>query len=262
MKHALCIGINDYPGTGSDLQGCVNDAHDWSEVLQQRGYQTELLLDSQATLAAMQRRMKALVSEANYGDSIVVTFSGHGTWVPDSSGDERDGRDEALCPHDIAENGVLTDDDMYEIFTRRSRGVRLVFVSDSCHSGSVNRLALFGDEAVGKVRFLAPESYLSEEDLQIARNVPARTLRTLPLRSSALLLSGCADHEYSYDARIDGRFNGAFTHVALRVLADLPQTATYRDWNREVRKYLPSQRYPQTPVLAGSYSQRMWKPLS
>ena len=28
-KRALCIGINDYPGTGSDLAGCVNDAHDW-----------------------------------------------------------------------------------------------------------------------------------------------------------------------------------------------------------------------------------------
>ena len=25
-KRALCIGINDYPGTGSDLTGCVNDA--------------------------------------------------------------------------------------------------------------------------------------------------------------------------------------------------------------------------------------------
>ena len=29
-KHALCIGINDYPGTGSDLSGCVNDANDWA----------------------------------------------------------------------------------------------------------------------------------------------------------------------------------------------------------------------------------------
>ncbi len=33
-KKALCIGINDYPGTGSDLAGCVNGAllrtrNDW-----------------------------------------------------------------------------------------------------------------------------------------------------------------------------------------------------------------------------------------
>jgi len=29
-KLALCIGINDYPGTVNDLSGCVNDAQDWS----------------------------------------------------------------------------------------------------------------------------------------------------------------------------------------------------------------------------------------
>jgi hypothetical protein len=25
MKRALLVGINDYPGTQNDLQGCVND---------------------------------------------------------------------------------------------------------------------------------------------------------------------------------------------------------------------------------------------
>ena len=29
-KKALCIGINDYPGTQNDLSGCVNDANDWA----------------------------------------------------------------------------------------------------------------------------------------------------------------------------------------------------------------------------------------
>ena len=32
-KYALCIGINDYPGTDSDLSGCVNDANDWAAAL-------------------------------------------------------------------------------------------------------------------------------------------------------------------------------------------------------------------------------------
>ena len=38
-KRALCIGINDYPGTGSDLAGCVNDANDWGDALQGRGFE-------------------------------------------------------------------------------------------------------------------------------------------------------------------------------------------------------------------------------
>ena len=37
-KKALCIGINDYPGTDSDLSGCVNDANDWAAELASRGF--------------------------------------------------------------------------------------------------------------------------------------------------------------------------------------------------------------------------------
>lgn len=28
-NRAPCIGVNDYPGSGMDLRGCVNDAKDW-----------------------------------------------------------------------------------------------------------------------------------------------------------------------------------------------------------------------------------------
>ena len=32
-KKALCVGINDYPYDGSDLNGCINDATGWAELL-------------------------------------------------------------------------------------------------------------------------------------------------------------------------------------------------------------------------------------
>ena len=32
-KKALCVGINDYPYDGSDLNGCVNDALAWADLL-------------------------------------------------------------------------------------------------------------------------------------------------------------------------------------------------------------------------------------
>jgi hypothetical protein len=53
-----------------------------------------------------------MIGAARSGDTLVITYSGHGTWVPDSSGDEPDGRDEALCPHDIATAGPLLDDEI------------------------------------------------------------------------------------------------------------------------------------------------------
>ena len=48
-KYALCIGINDYPGTENDLSGCVNDANDWATALSKRGFATTKMLDKQAT---------------------------------------------------------------------------------------------------------------------------------------------------------------------------------------------------------------------
>jgi len=32
-KKALCVGINDYPYDGSDLNSCVNDARAWADLL-------------------------------------------------------------------------------------------------------------------------------------------------------------------------------------------------------------------------------------
>src|SRR5687768_14883727 len=100
-RRALCVGINDYPGTGSDLRGCVNDAADWSSELDRRGYQVESLLNKTATRVKILAALEHLISSSSSGDSLVFMFSGHGSWLPDDSGDEVDSRDEMLCPYDI-----------------------------------------------------------------------------------------------------------------------------------------------------------------
>lgn len=97
-KKALCIGINNYPGTGMDLQGCVNDATDWAAELTARGFKVASLLDDQATKAAMVKAMGDLIGKASKDDTLVITFSGHGTYQPDTDGDEVDGLDEASAP--------------------------------------------------------------------------------------------------------------------------------------------------------------------
>jgi hypothetical protein len=256
MRHALCIGINDYPGTGSDLVGCVNDAHDWAEELTKRSFDVELMLDSEATGDAMRAAMRRRLRAASAGDVVAVTYSGHGTWVRDRDADELDGRDEALCPYDIATAGPLLDDELFDIFSDRERGVRVVFISDSCHSGSVARYAPAARSDADRIRFLPPAAFLDPAEAARARLLP-RVHRGRP-RHAALLLSGCQDIEYSYDAHFDGRANGAFTYVALAALRELPQTATYRDWITAIGSALPSQDYPQTPGLQGSSTQRRW----
>lgn len=260
MKLALCIGINDYPGTDSDLYGCVNDAGDWAQELAGRGFDTRQLLDAEATGDALRAGIRERLGAAGPGDTVVFTYSGHGTWVPDRDGDEPDRRDEALCPHDISTRGPLLDDELFDLFSDRARGVRVIFISDSCHSGTVAKYAPPTGNEPRVIKFLAPGVFLSDREAARARGIP-RTFRGRP-RHAALLLSGCQDIEYSYDAVFDGRPNGAFTHVALAALRRLPANGTYRDWMREICTALPSQDYPQQPGLQGTSTQRSWPVLA
>jgi len=269
-KRALCIGINDYPGTGSDLAGCVNDAKDWEALLQERGFTVTKLLDKKATGKAMRDAIGSAVADAVTGDTVVIQYSGHGSYVPDQDGDEPDGTDECFCPYDINSNGPLTDDELFELFSSASRGVKVIMLSDSCHSGTVTRFApittpptITGRNAPQrKVRFLPPSVFLSTSD--VAKLGVRRAMRpsSPPGRYASLLMSGCQDTEYSYDASFEGRPNGAFTFVALRAVASLSAKSTYNEWFKAIRKTLPSQQYPQSPNLYGSKSMKRWKVLA
>lgn len=249
MKKAVCIGINNYPGTSNDLQGCVNDANDWSELLQDFGFTVEVLLDSQATRQNVKAAMQNLVANATAGDVVVFTYSGHGTQVPDTSGDEGDVYDEAIYVYD----GTILDDELRTIIKTINAEALLVVISDSCFSGTVTRVAAapiawpryisLGVRPGSKLRqrFLYPESEMME-----------------------ILVSGCSDSEYSYDANINGRYNGAMTAMAINVIKQSPQ-ATYTEFYTGLRKLLPSSNYPQTPQLEGSDAHKagqLFAPLS
>ena len=265
-KYALCIGINDYPGTGSDLSGCVSDANDWAAALQQRGFAATRMFNGKATGDGIRRAIGATLAAADAGDVVVITYSGHGSFVPDEDGDEPDGTDECICPYDIARNGPITDDELFDLYSRRRQGVRLVVISDSCHSGTVARFAPIRTPPttagrrppVRKVRFLPPGGFLPKRSA--SRLGVRRAIRgsSPPGRYAALLMAGCQDIEYSYDAWFRGRPNGAFSYVALRALKGLKATATYRDWFAAIRRDLPSQQYPQSPNLYGSRRMKRW----
>ncbi|MCI0701426.1 MAG: caspase family protein [Planctomycetia bacterium] len=268
-KLALCIGINDYPGTGSDLSGCVNDANDWTAAFKARGFTVRTLLNNQATLKAMRSALASVIGQAAAGDLVAVQYSGHGSYVPDDDGDESDGTDECLCPYDIDTNGPLIDDELNELFGARAYNSRIVFFSDSCHSGTVARFAPITtppttkakNAPVRKVKFLPPATFLSAREAG-KLGVRSRRPASPPGRHEALLMSGCQDTEYSYDAWFEGRPNGAFTFVALRALKKISGSAKYTAWHKAIRKALPSQQYPQAPNLYGTKTMKGWKVLA
>jgi hypothetical protein len=240
-----------------DLAGCVNDARDWQALLESRGYQVKRLLDSEATRANIVQTLDALIAGASGGDSLVFTFSGHGSWLPDRNADEPDERDEMMCPCDITDDQFLLDDDLSQIFSRKPNDARLYVLADCCHSGSVVRYAAdrpedTSDAAPLKARFLPPYLFARGDrlferaiDRVVGRPAPAK------LRYAAVLFSGCQDTEFSYDTAFANRPNGAFTRTAIDALKDR-SIATPKALFDAIRRTLPSARFPQTPQLLGS----------
>jgi hypothetical protein len=168
-KYALCIGINNYPGTQNDLAGCVNDADDWNAELARRGFSVQRLIDRQATGKAMRAGIRNVLAGAQAGDLVVVQYSGHGSFVPDENGDEPDGADECLCPYDVRSRGPITDDELFDLYSARPEGVKLLMISDSCNSGTVSKFAPItmppsprgSPDPRARVRFRPPRSTLN-----------------------------------------------------------------------------------------------------
>jgi hypothetical protein len=249
-RFALCVG-NNYPGTGFDLNGCVNDANDWAELLAREGYNVELLLE--ANKRQVLDALNALVGTVGFGDRIVFTSSGHGTWIPDGNGDESDGRDEALVMAGLSRYDLLVDDEIEDVFSKLPYGSRVLILSDSCHSGTVSRFmpeAQFGDahqaRFPGERRFISPIELnipISYERAVEIEQLPASRSRT----GGVSLISGCADSEYSWDSWFDERANGAFTRAAIDNY--MPRVSLGR-WFSRIRSVLPAPHlFPQTPQL-------------
>jgi metacaspase-1 len=267
-KKAFCVGINDYPYEENDLNGCVNDARAWADLLVSHfdfpKSDVKLITDSEATKANMIAGLKTLLKGAKAGDVLVFTNSSHGSYIADKSGDEPNKFDEVMCPYDIDEN-ALGDDELRELFTDLPSEVRLTVISDSCFSGTVTR-AVVGPHLPGRrrqdltpddrrVRFLSPglfgkpivsRPFLEEQKARL------RLLEKYPeSKMKEVLLSGCTDREYSYDAHIDGVYHGAMTYYALRAIQEAQYQITYKQLHTRLNALLESTDYLQHPRLEG-----------
>jgi len=167
----LLIGIDEYRSHHvQDIEGCENDALLLREFLKEklgfRDSDVRLLLNEQATEAGIRAAVQRwLVDGTQPGDRVFLSYSGHGTRVPDLSGDEdRDGMDEALAAHDVVPRepvrpgepvvpagGYITDDEVSR-WIASLHGRQVVMLFDSCHSGTISRGV--GGKAQHESRFL------------------------------------------------------------------------------------------------------------
>ncbi len=125
-KWAVCIGISDYPGSGSDLYYCDDDAYDWKNYLEGKGYTVHTLIDSEATQNGVQTEVAWLKANAAAGDTVVFTYSGHGIYS---------GGDSQMNLYDSTRSATWLSNQ----FSGLNFAKRFLFF-DCCNSGS------FGDE--------------------------------------------------------------------------------------------------------------------
>ena len=256
-RKALCVGINDYPYAGNDLNGCVNDAKAWAEMLTKNfNFATSdvtLLLDKQATKKNTLAALKQLLTGARAGDHLVFTNSSHGSYIADKSGDEEK-YDEIVCPYDIDDNEII-DDDFRQLFANLSKDVSLTVILDNCFSGTATRAAV-ADILPGmrtpddrRVRFLSP----ALRGLPVLANPwtakPKTPMKYPQSEMNEVLLSGCSDKEYSYDAYFGGIYHGAMTYYALQAIRSANFQITYAQLEQRIRNLIED--YPQHPQLEG-----------
>lgn len=139
------VGISDYADERiHDLRVCHRDASEMAKVLRQFGQigQGWVLLNEQATRQNIEQTIRSRVAQATRpGDSVIIYWSGHGSRCADDGGDEEDGFDEYLVPHDGNLDSVATIrktmilDDTFGRWIQELDGRRILIILDTCHSG-------------------------------------------------------------------------------------------------------------------------------
>ncbi len=271
---SLHIGLNAvspaaYEGWDGPLAACEFDARDMAAIARGKGMKPTVLLTKKATRAAVLAAMRSAAKALKAGDFFFLSYSGHGGQVPDANRDERDGKDETWCLFD----GQLIDDELYFELSRFGSGVRVLVLSDSCHSGSVTRertppppppgqRAKLMPEAVGRRVYDAHKAMYDQLQADVAKAAkaakavvdpdaalsqvavtgPALQATTLvgAFRPAVLLISGCQDNQTS----MDGDNNGAFTEKLLKVWNHGKFTGNYISFHARIRAALPASQSP------------------
>jgi len=288
---SLHIGLNavnpdDYSGWSGDLAACEFDATDMAAIAKSKGMKSTVLLTKKATRANTLAGIRAAARQLKTGDLFFLTYSGHGGQVPDVTGEEDDKKDETWCLYD----GEVIDDELYLEFSAFAEGVRVLVLSDSCHSGTVTRAAppepgasqtgrskmmplavamrtyrehqAFYDklqrdvaQASGKASVTDPDAALAHAHVAVS---PRLTAIAKDSKAAIILISGCQDNQTS----MDGDHNGAFTEQLLQVWNDGKYRGNYAKFHAAITARMLSTQTPNFFTLGPAASFASEEPFS
>jgi hypothetical protein len=261
-RAALLVGIN-YRDTESELNGCYNDVVNVSQFLRSNlGYSSTaitVLTDGNrgsvfAASAAPTRRnilagISALVSGLIAGDEAIFHYSGHGTLIRDTNGDEVTGYDSCLCPVDYATppsagGGIITDDELRALLINKvPKGVRLYVILDCCHNGTGCDVR-YKYEDFSTLLSARPTLRWNTQQKAFLQSKYSDT------QGDVFMISGSRDEQTSADAYINNQFAGALTYAFMSTLrANNLKTYTWSSLLRDLRHFMRVNKYSQIPQL-------------
>lgn len=263
---ALLVGIDDYADNSSfsDLDGALNDVVDMKSLLIENfGFPDDeehimVLTDNCATRSNIVRTFQRhLIDKANEETVVVFHYSGHGSQVPDASGDENtDKLDETIVPHDSGRgdrpNRDITDDQLHALMVEL-QGItpHITWVLDSCHSGS-------GSKGSGRVRSAQSDTRQPEHlaDLDIGgKGEAGKGLGADEPRY--VLIAAARPDEKAREVRVEGEVRGALTyHLTRQIRQSRSGGVTYRDIMDQVRAKVAAVTYHH-PQLEGTDPDRL-----
>ena len=252
QKHALLIGISDYPqyddteASWAPIHG-TNDIQLIAPILTEQGFVINTLTNEAATRQAIDNSFKELESRVKAGNIVYIHLSGHGQAVEDVDGDEDDGWDEAFIPFDAErryqENGYhgenhLLDDELngYLNNIRRKVGeTGIVYVvMDACHAGSSYR----GEEEQDSVYVRGTEIGFSKTGKtytpRINRNGNVR-IDTEKGMAPIFMLESCRSYEVNLEIKQNGNYYGPMSYYISQQLLTMPMSFD-TNWIEGVRK--------------------------
>jgi hypothetical protein len=266
---SLHIGINHvdtnhYQGWDGRLRGCENDALFYHQLAVKEGcIVSKLLLNSDTsnlpTAGNVLDFLDYSIAELDAGDNLIITYSGHGGILEDKNYDEQDFQDETWCLYDRQ----LLDDELFARFSRFKKGVNIIMISDSCHSGSVSKGVDDGSVheeeeeliTLRGIRRMAPRQplfgayqanrYLYEPLMKMP------LVRREDIAAGVLQLGACQDDEYAME---DGE-NGLFTKTIMKILESAGQISSYQELLIRTKRALTGIQKPNMVSYGNNYTE-------
>lgn len=267
---SLHIGVNRvdpvHYGNDGALSGCENDARDMASIALEQGFRARMLLTENATLKNVQTEIKWAANRLVAGDTFLISYAGHGTFIKDESGEETDQRDETWCLFD----SMMIDDELYALWDRFKAGVKIIVLLDSCHSGTIVqgrylRIDPITRQPIPPRGFPIAVSASRFFDSGVRPGMPGQPSRSrsqtvfdnniklyqrrlkklknredLSIQANIVQLSACSDYE---EAR-EGAENGVFTHLIKQVWDRGNFSGTYLDLNTQINQLIGDFQHP------------------